>query len=108
ELAAEHRERLHGAAVAGLDGSDLAVRLRRLRLVAEPVGREVGVREAKPRRFARIVAERLDRFEVRDAERGEIARRLRERLQLVFDQLVAWRERERAREVRERAGRVAL
>ena len=96
------------APVAGLDLGDLRVRVGGGLRIAEAIGGEVGVRHAQARGLARVVAERVDRFEVRDAERREVAGRLRERLELVLDQLIARRERERAREVGERAGGVVL
>ena len=105
ELAAEAGERLHGAAIAGLDLRDLLVGVRRGRAC-----RRAGRRRDRRRRSAgaRLRARR------RPAQRSPRGRRcrasvkspvaLRERLQLVLDQLVARRERERAREIGERAG----
>jgi hypothetical protein len=111
ELRAERGERVDRAAVAGLDRGDLGVGL------GGPRGREVvcddvGVRHAQPRRLARLAGaagvERRDRLLVGIGGGRVIAGRLGERDDLVLDQLIARRERERAREVGERAGGVVL
>ena len=111
ERRAEVRERVHGAAIGRLRGDDLLVGLGGVRGVVQLVGQDVGVGEAQSCGLALLALparERGDRAVVRRRDLVPRAGRRAERHQLVLDQLVARRERERLGEVGERAGAVVL
>ena len=114
EVRAEGGERLHGAAIAGLDGRDGGVRIGGARRLVQVVRDEIGECEPQPRGLARrpsrarvrLGEQRLDRLLEGGRRDAELSGVLGQRDELVLDELVTRRERKGLREIRERALRV--